>query len=231
MGRSKRKVGPLSWCAHVLAGEKNVFICITIRDKFSKLNIKWTCTARAHVFSLEGMIFIRDPAFQEWKEFMNREYTSYFNFSVELFFVVQSLNHARLFVTPWTETWQVSLSFTISWSFHKLMPIELVMPSNHLILCCPLLLPPSIRVFSNESALHIRWPKDWSFSFNISPSNGYSGLTSFKMDWLDLLAVQGNLRVLSNTTVQKHPFFGAYLSFWSNSHIHTWLLEITELRR
>ena len=80
LGRSKRKVGPLSWCAHVLAGEKNIFICITIRDKFSQLNIKWTCTTKTHVFSLEGRIFIRGPAFQEWKEFTKREYTSYFIF-------------------------------------------------------------------------------------------------------------------------------------------------------
>ena len=100
---------------------------------------------------------------------------------------------------------------------------------NHLILCCPLLLLPSIfpsiRVFSNESALWIRWPKYWSFRFNISPSNEYSGLISFRMDWLDLLAVQGTLRVFSNTTVQKHQFFSAESSLWSNSHICTWLLE------
>ena len=106
---------------------------------------------------------------------------------------VQSLSHARLFVTPWTAACQASLSITNSWSLLKLMSIELVMPSNHLILCRPfLLLPsifPSIRVFSNESVLLIRWPKYWSFSFNISPSN--SGLISFRMDWLDLLAVQG----------------------------------------
>ena len=99
--------------------------------------------------------------------------------------------------------------------FTKLMFIESVMPSNLLILCCPLLLPPSIfpsiRVFSNESFLHIRWPKYWSFSFNISPSNGYSGLTSFKIDWLDLFTVQGLSRVFSNTTVQKHQLFGAQL--------------------
>ena len=98
----------------------------------------------------------------------------------------------------------------------KFMSIESVMLPNHLILCCPhLFLPsifPSIRVFSNESALHIRWPKYWSFSFSISPSNEYSALISFRMDWLDLLAVQGLSRVLSNTTVQKHQFFSAQLS-------------------
>ena len=101
---------------------------------------------------------------------------------------------------PWTAAHQASLSITNSWSSLKLMCIESVMPSNHLILCCPLLLPPSIfpsiRVFSNESALCIRWPKYWSFSFNISPSNEYSGLISFRMDWLDLLAVQGTLKSL-----------------------------------
>ena len=104
------------------------------------------------------------------------------------------------------------------------MTIESVMPSNH-ILCCPLLLLtsifPSIRVFSNESDLRIRRPKYWSFSCSISPSNEYSGLISFRMDWLDLLAVQGISRVFSNTTVEKHQFFGAQLSLWSNSHIHT----------
>ena len=108
---------------------------------------------------------------------------------------------------------------------YPLMSIESVMPSSHLILCRPLLLLPSIfpsiRVFSNESALHIRCPKYWSFSFNISPSNEHPGLISFRMDWLDLLAVQGTLRVFSNTTVQKHQFFGAQLSSQSSSHIHT----------
>ena len=101
--------------------------------------------------------------------------------------------------TSWTAACQPSLSFTISWSLLKFMYIESVMPSNHLILCCPLLPPsvfPSIRVFLNESALHIRWTKYWSFSFNTSPSNEYPGLISFKMDWLDLLAVQGTLKSL-----------------------------------
>ena len=102
-------------------------------------------------------------------------------------------------MTPRTTAHQASLSITNSWSLLKLMPFELVMPSNHLILCCPLLLPPSIfpsiRVFSNESVLHIRWPKDWRFSFSISPSNEYSGLI-VRMDWLDLLAVQGTLKSL-----------------------------------
>ena len=107
---------------------------------------------------------------------------------------VQSFSRVRLFATPWTAARQASLSITHSWSPRKPMSIESVMPSNHLILCCPLLLLPSIfpsiRVFSNESVLHIRWPKHWSFSFSISPSNEYSGLISFRMDWLDLPAVQ-----------------------------------------
>ena len=113
---------------------------------------------------------------------------------------VQFLSHVRLFVTPLTTACQASLSITNSWSLPKPVSIESVMPSNHLILYCPLLhLPsifPSIRVFSNKSALHIRWPKYWSFSFNISPSNEHSGLISFRVDWLDLLAGQGTLKRL-----------------------------------
>ena len=112
----------------------------------------------------------------------------------------QSLSRVRLFVTPWTAARQAPLSITNSWNLLKLMSIESVIPSNHLILCHALLLPlsifPSIRVFSNESALHIRWPKYCSFSFSISPSNEYSGMISFRMDWLDLLAVQGALKSL-----------------------------------
>ena len=127
---------------------------------------------------------------------------------------VQLLSRVLLFATPWTAGRQASLSITISWSLLKLMSIELVMPSNHLILCCPLLVTPSlfpsIRVFSNESGLCIRWPKCWSFS--ISPSNEYSGLISFRMDWLGLLSVQGTLKILFQDTVQKYQFFGAQLS-------------------
>ena len=114
--------------------------------------------------------------------------------------VVQLLRRVQLFATPWTAACQASLSFTISWGLLKLMSTESVMPSNHHILCRPLLLLPSIfpsiRNFFNESALHIRWPKYWSFSFNISPSNEHPGLVSFRMDWLDLLAVQGTLKSL-----------------------------------
>ena len=135
---------------------------------------------------------------------------------------VQSLSRVRFFATPWTAACQASLSFTNTWSLLKLMSIELVMPSNHLIFCHPLiLLPsifPSIRVFSNESVFHIRWPKYWSFSFSISPSNEYSGLTSFRTDWLDLLAVQGTLQSLLQHHSSKasilHPsaFFRVQLS-------------------
>ena len=142
---------------------------------------------------------------------------------------VQSLSRVRLFATPWIAARWASLSITNSRSSLRLMSIESVMPSSHLILCRPLLLlppiPPSIRVFSNGSTLHMRWPKDWSFSFSIIPSNEHPGLMSFRMDWLDLLAVKESARVFSNTTVQKHQFFGAQLSSQSNSHIHTWPLE------
>ena len=143
--------------------------------------------------------------------------------------LVQLLSRVWLFVTPWTAAPQASLSITNSQSLLKLMSIELVMPSNHLILCRPLLLLPSIfpsiRVFSNESALCIRWPKYWSFSFIISPSNEYSELISFRIDCLIFLQPKGLSRVFSNTTVQKHQFFSArfycaillfYEVYWRN---------------
>ena len=124
----------------------------------------------------------------------------------------QSLSYVRLFVTPWAEAFQASLSLTNSQNLLKLMSFESVMPSNHLILCSPLLLLPSIfpsiRVFSNESVLHIRWPKHWSFSFNISPSNEYSGLISFRMDWLDLLALQGTPKSLLQYHGSKASILG-----------------------
>ena len=129
---------------------------------------------------------------------------------------VQSLSCVQLFVTPWTAAHQASLSITNSRSLLKCMSIELVMPSNHLILCRPLLLPPSIipsiRVFSNESALHIRWPKYWSFSLSISPSNEHPRLISFRMDRLDLLAIQGTLKSLlqhhsSKASILQHSAF------------------------
>ena len=126
------------------------------------------------------------------------------------------------FATPWTVARQASLSITNSQSLLKLTSIESVMPSNHLILCRPLLLPPSIfpsiRVFSNGSVLHIRWLKYWSFSFNISPSNEHSELISFRMDYWISFQSKGHTRVFSNTTVQKHQLFGTQLSSQSNSH-------------
>ena len=125
----------------------------------------------------------------------------YHGLGSRLFFVVQSLSRVQLFVTPWAVAHQAPLSSTISWSLLKFMFIESVMLSNHLVLCCPLLLPlifPNLRVFSNELAFCIRWPKYWNFSFSISPSKEYSGLISFRMDWLDLLAVQGTLKSLQH---------------------------------
>ena len=138
---------------------------------------------------------------------------------------VQSLSCVTPFATPWTAARQASLSITNSQSLFKLMSIELVMPSNHLILCRPLLLLPSIfpsiRVFSNESVLHIRWSKYWSFSFNISPSNEYSE-DWFPLRWTDWISLQskGLSRVFSNTTVQKHQFFGAQLYSPTLTSIH-----------
>ena len=139
---------------------------------------------------------------------------------------VQLLSPVLLFATPWTVARQASLSITNSQSLLKLMSIELMMPSNHLILCCPLLLLPSvfpsIRVFSNESAFRIRWPKYWSFSFNISPSNEYSGLISFRIDWFDLLAVQGTLKSL----LQHHSLKTSILwcsAFFMAQHSHPYV--------
>ena len=130
-------------------------------------------------------------------ESMDKALYSVFPFIKQEIQSVQSLSRVWLFATPWTGACQASLSITNSWS---LLRLESVRPSNHLILCHPLLLSPSIvpsiRAFSNESVLHIRWPKYWSFGFSISPSNEYSGLVSFRMDWLDLLAVQGTLKSL-----------------------------------
>ena len=154
------------------------------------------------------------------------EYLGLISLRIDLFSVqfgsVQLLSCVRLFVTPWTEAHQASLSIINSRSLLKLMSIELVMPSNLLILCRPLLLPPSIfpsiRVFSNVSVLCIRWPKYWSFSFSISPSKEHPGLISFRMDWLDLLAVQGTLKSLlqhhsSKASILRcSAFFGVQLS-------------------
>ena len=139
-----------------------------------------------------------------------------------MFSLVQSLSRVQLFATPWIAACQASLSITNSQSSLKLMSIESVMPSSHLILCCPLLLlppiPPSIRVFSNESTLRMRWPKYWSFSVSISPSNEHPGLISFRMDWVDLLPVQGTVKSLlqhhnSKASILQHSaFFTVQLS-------------------
>ena len=137
---------------------------------------------------------------------------------------IQLLSHVQRFVAPWTAACQVSLSFTISQSLLKLMSIESVMLYNHLVLCHPLLflslIFPSIRVFFNKLAVCIRWPKYWSFSLSINPSNEYSELISFRTDWYDLVAVQGTLKSLLKHHSSKHQFFSAQLSLWSNSHIH-----------
>ena len=138
------------------------------------------------------------------------------NLNVRQFSSVQLLSRVPLFATPCTAARQASVSIANSWSLLKLISIQSVMQSNHLTLCFPLLLLPSIfpsiRVFSNKSALPIRWPKYWSFSFSISPSNEYSGLISFRMGWLISLLSKGLSRVFSNTTVQKHQFFSTQLS-------------------
>ena len=160
-----------------------------------------------------------------YKEIMTKKFVKmmdYIQLKIQVqFSSVQSLSRVQLFVTPWITARQASLSITNSQSSLKLMSIESVMPSSHLILCCPLLLlppiPPSIRVFSNESTLRMRWPKYWSFSFSISPFNEYPGLISFRMDRLDLLAVQGTLKsllqphsskasVLQRSALQLHKF-------------------------
>ena len=148
--------------------------------------------------------------------------------TVQEFSSVQSLSCVRLFETPWIAARQASLSITNSWSLLKLMSIESVMPSIHLILCRPLLLlppiPPSIRVFSNEPTLRMRWPKYWSFSFSIRPSNEHPGLI-YRMDWLDLLAVQGTLKSLLQHHSSKASTLWCSAIFIDHSHMHIWLLE------
>ena len=184
------------------------------------LLFKWHDLPWANSFFLISLGFAK--FFEMWNESRPCSVINAYQFSS----VAQS---CPTLCDPMNRSCQASLSITNSKSLLKLMPIESVMPSSHLILCCSLLLlppiPPSIRVFSNESTLHMRWPKYWSFSFSISLSNEHPGLISFRMDWLDLLAFQGTLKSFSNTTAQKHQFFGAQLSSQSNSHIHTWPLE------
>ena len=175
-------------------------------------------TVRKHLFFSRSYQILTN-----WRNLLAKELV----LSVTNFFVVvQSLSHVHLFAIPCTAAHRASLSFTISWSLLRLMSIESVMPSNHLILCHPLLfLPsifPSIRVFSSELALHIRWPKYGNFSFSVSPSNEYSELISCRTDWFDLLAVHGNLNSLQHHS-SKTSVLRAQPSLWSNTHIWTWL--------
>ena len=169
---------------------------------------------------------ISNPCPLHWQV---NSYPLYLQWSTH-FSSVQSLSRVWLLATPWTAVHQASQSITNSWSLLKLMSIELVMPSNHLILCHPLLLlppiPPSIRVFSNDSAVCFRWPKYWSFSFSASvlPMNTQDWSPLGWTGWISLQS-KGLSRGFSNTTVQKHQFFGAQLSLYSNSHIHTWPQE------
>ena len=155
------------------------------------------------------------------------KFTFSFSFAFQ-YSSVQLLSRVRLFAMPWIAARQFSLSITNSQSLSKVISIDSVMPSNHLILCHTLLPPsifPSIRVFSNESALRMRWPKYWSFSFNISPSNEYSGLISFRMDWLDLLARTRNSQEFSPTPQFKISILRCSAFFIIQLHIHTWRLE------
>ena len=160
------------------------------------------CTSKTLEVSCVWQSQVKPKPFNVWEVIISpvpiKQWLCFSFPSARQFSSVQLLSHIQLFATPWAAAHQASLSITNSQSLLKLMSIELVMPSNHLIFCHPLLLLPSIfpsiRVFSNESVIRIRWPKYWSFSFSISPSNEYSGLIAFKIDWLDLLAVQGTLK-------------------------------------
>ena len=186
------------------------------------LLVNWGQRQRRILQAFVVFVTICLSGLQIWNSLLCRERSSQFS-SVHL------LSHVQLFATPWVAARQAILSITNSRSSLKLMSIESVMPSNHLILCRPLLLLPSIfpsiRVFFNESTLRMRWPKYWSFIFSISPSKEHPGLIS--LEWIDWIYLQskGLSRVFSNITVQKHQFFGTQLSSQSNSHIHTWPLE------
>ena len=188
------------------------------------LLVNWGQRQRRILQAFVVFVTICLSGLQIWNSLLCRERSSQFS-SVHL------LSHVQLFATPWVAARQAILSITNSWSSLKLMSIESLMPSSHLILCHPLLLlppiPPSIRVFSSESTLRMRWPKNWSFIFSISPSKEHPGLSPLeRTGWISLQS-KGLSRVFSNTTVPNHPFFGAQLSSQSNSHIHTWLLEKT----
>ena len=173
-----------------------------------------------------NIFFSPSPRIMEIKTKTNGTYLNSKAFAQQRKESVQSLSHLRLFATPWTAACQASLSITNSWSLLKLMSIESVMPSNYLILCCPLLLLPStfpsIKVFSNESILCIRWPKYWSFSFNISPSNEYSELISFRIYWFNLFAVQGTLKSLLQHHISKasNAYLGhipLFIIYWATT--------------
>ena len=187
-----------------------ILFCSKLNDNASQSRYSSNGHVKKYVGSIIysitcGWTFILQPPFCHYMHWLND--------SVQFI----SVTHVQCFETPWTAACQASLSITNYHSLLKLMSIESFMPSNQLILCCPLLLLPSIlpsiRVFFKESVLHSRWPKYWSFSFSISSFNEYSGLISFRMDWFDLLAVQRSLKsLLQHTTVQQHPFFGTQLS-------------------
>ena len=185
------------------------------------------CTVNSCFFILWSL-WIWVEVSQVVRESWPSELKMFLRVSVQ-FSSVQLLSRAWLVATPWTEARQAAPSVTNSQSLLNLMSIKLVMPSSHLILCCPLLLLPlifpSIRIFSNESVLHIRWPKYWSFSFNISPSNEHTGLVSFRMDWLDLLAVQGTLKSLLQHHSSKASILQRSAFFIVQLHIHTWPQE------
>ena len=161
-------------------------------------------------------------AVKQVEKTVNRIQSSLRNCCHRQFSTIQSLSHVRLFAIPWTAACQASLSITNSWSLLKLMSIESLMPINHLILCCPLLLLPSIfpsiRVFSTESALYIRWPKYWSFSCRVSPSNKNSGLISFRVDWFDFLAVQDSSPAPQFKSISSSVFSFLYGQILTSLH-------------
>ena len=189
-------------------------------DSFHLESYMYWCSCASHIFG-------KEDSHHQYKRRTSRDPNTFGFFF--FFSSVQLLSRVRLFATPWIAAHQASLSITDSWSLPKLMSIESVMPSSHLTLCCPLLLlppiPPSITVFSSESTLHMRWPEYWSFSFSISPSINTQDWSP--LGWTGWISLQskGLSRAFSNTTVQKHQFFGTQLSSESNSHIHTWPLE------
>ena len=187
--------------------------CI-INSALFEVSVIWVCRQKYKALPIEKTGIMSIDAIVLWSQF-----------SLEGPVVVQFLSCVRPFVTPWDEAHQSSLSFTISWILLKLMSIESMIPSHHLILCRPLFLLPSgyhnIRAFSNESVLHIRWPKYWSSSFSISPSNKLSELISFRIDWFDLLAVQATLKSLLQHCRSKASVLWCSTFLRSNSHIRT----------